>query len=96
MATPTAGDNGFSSRKLWFSVFSTLAIMFGAIMSAWKPTFRTCFESYCGACIAVLSIYSGSNLGHRYITAKHGIGPTPADDAESSPEASQTDEKKAP
>lgn len=63
-------DGGILSRKMWYSIGTSIAIVGVGIMSALWPAFRPGLETIVGALIATLGIYCGSNVGAKWTLGK--------------------------
>lgn len=70
-ATLDPTDGSWGSRKLWFSVGTSVAIMLGGVFYAFMPAFQSGFEIYCTALLACLSAFLGANVGNKMVVAKH-------------------------
>jgi hypothetical protein len=66
-------DNGFNSRKLWFAVGTSLAIVAVGLVAAFYPSFRPGLETVVGGQLGALALYLGSNVSNKWVLAKNGI-----------------------
>lgn len=64
-------DSGLSSRKLWFGIGTSAAIVLGGIFYAFVEGFRTGYETYIGGLMGVLALYVGGNVANKHIVSKH-------------------------
>jgi hypothetical protein len=62
-------DGGFSSRKLWYAIGTSVAIVGVGILAAFMPLFRSSLETVVGGLCGTLAIYAGAN-----VTGKWAIG----------------------
>lgn len=60
------------NRKLWYSVFTSLCIMFAAVLSAIWPAFRPSLDVIVGGLIATLTVFTGANVTQKYVQGKNG------------------------
>ena len=70
-ATLDPGDGNFISRKLWFSIGTSVLIFIGGILAGVWKLFDTHYESMISGLLGVLGLYLGSNVSSKYITGKH-------------------------
>ena len=63
-------DGGVKSRKMWFAVGTALLILAGALLAAKYPAFATNYEIFVGGQLGALAIYSGSNVGAKYVVRR--------------------------
>ncbi len=62
-------DGGYSSRKLWYAVGTSVGIVAMGLLAAWAPSFRSSLEVVVGGLCGTLAIYVGAN-----VTGKWAIG----------------------
>lgn len=86
--TKYRNDGGLASRKLWFAVFTSLAVVLGAAAAVKWPLFSPNYEVMIGGLLGVLGIYLTGNLGAKYV-----LGKTPPTAEE---EAAVVEKKKLP
>lgn len=65
-------DGGYASRKLWFSVGTSVGILAVGMVAAFLPAFRPSLEVVVGGLLGVLAIYSGANVGGKLAIGKAG------------------------
>jgi hypothetical protein len=66
-----AADGGMSSRKLWYGIGTSLAIVLGGVFFAFVPGFRTGYDTYIAGLMGVLALYVGGNVANKHVVAKH-------------------------
>lgn len=66
-----AADGGFTSRKLWFGIGTSIAIVGGGVFYAFVDGFRNGYETYIMGLLGVLGLYVGGNVTHKFALAKH-------------------------
>lgn len=64
-------DGGYSSRKLWYGIGTSVAIVLGGVFYALCTGFRTGYETYIAGLMGVFGLYLGANVTARHVTAKH-------------------------
>jgi membrane protein DedA with SNARE-associated domain len=62
-------DGGYKSRKFWFSVGTSLLIVFCGIVAAKMPLFAANLQTIIGGVMGCLAAYIGGN-----VTAQHVLG----------------------
>jgi hypothetical protein len=62
-------DGGYSSRKLWYAIGTSVAIVGVGLVAAFVPLFRSSLETVVGGLCGTLAIYAGAN-----VTGKWAIG----------------------
>lgn len=62
-------DGGYASRKLWYAVGTSVAVVLMGLLAAWIPMFRSSLEVVVGGLCGTLAIYVGAN-----VTGKWAIG----------------------
>ncbi len=65
-------DGGYASRKLWFAVGTSFAIVGIGVLAAFVSTFRPCLETVVGGVIGVYALYAGANVGGKLAIGKAG------------------------
>lgn len=70
-------DGGYSSRKLWYAIGTSLLIFGAGLLSAFVPAFRSGLETIVGGLVGALAVYAGANVSSRWVTGKSmtTIGP---------------------
>jgi hypothetical protein len=63
----SAFDGGVKSRKMWFAVGTAVLILCGGLLSAHYPAFAANYEVFVGGQLGALAIYSGSNVGAKFV-----------------------------
>jgi hypothetical protein len=63
-------DGGYASRKLWYAIGTSVAILAAGALAAFFPTFRPSLETVVGGLIGTLAIYSGANVGGKLAVGK--------------------------
>lgn len=71
----------YASRKLWYSVGTSLLIFSAGLVAAYVTGFRTTLESVIAGLLGALGIYTGSSVGAKYVAGKTGM----AEDADDKP-----------
>lgn len=66
-------DNGISSRKFWFALFTSVAIFSGAVLATVWHGFGPNYETLIGGLIGCLAVYTGANIGSKYVLGKHRV-----------------------
>jgi hypothetical protein len=64
-------SNGFKSRKLWYAVSTSIAIVACAVGAAFWPAFGVNFGELIGGLLGALAIYTGTNIGSKLIQGKN-------------------------
>lgn len=65
-------DGGVRSRKLWYAVGTSMAILLVAVLAgSYMPALVPMLPEVYGALIAVLSIYSGANFAGKWNISKY-------------------------
>ena len=82
-------DSGFLSRKFWYSVGTSLAVLGVGLLAAYWPPFRTNLEAVIGGLIGVLALYSGSNITNKWVNRKI-YGPGTQEDTREDPKELET------
>lgn len=62
-------DGGYSSRKLWYGIGTSIAILAGGVFYAFCAGFRPGYETMIAGLMGVLALYTGGN-----VAAKHVVG----------------------
>ena len=70
-------DGGYKSRKLSMAVLCLLLIVGVAILHAEYPFLESIYATCVGGILAVLGIYSGSNVSVKYVVGKTTATPSP-------------------
>jgi hypothetical protein len=76
----TESDGGIKSRKMWFAAGTSMLVLVGAVLAAKYPAFSANYEVFVGGQLGTLAIYSGSNVGAKYIVRRQKTKPESADD----------------
>lgn len=63
-------DGGMKSRKMWFAAGTAVLVLVGAVLAAKYPAFSANYEVFVGGQLGALAIYSGSNVGAKYVVRK--------------------------
>ena len=66
-------DGGFSSRKLWYAIGTSIAIIGVGVFSVFFPGLRPSVESVIGGLLGALAIYAGSNVSNKWVVGKNAI-----------------------
>lgn len=66
---PIVADNGFKSRKLWFSVFSTAVIAAGGWAGAKWPQFAPLYDTMVGGIVGIAGIYLTGSVATKLVGA---------------------------
>ena len=56
-------EHKLASRKLWFSIATSVAIFIGGMIAAFMPSFGVTYPELIAGLLGVLTIYSGANVG---------------------------------
>lgn len=64
-------DGGFWSRKLLYSIGTSVAIVGGGFLAAYVDGFRPIYETYIGGLMGVLALYLGVNVGNKFVVGKN-------------------------
>jgi len=67
-------DNGWRSRKLWFSVFTSLLIFYGAVYGATHHGYEVMYPEMTMGLIGVASLFFGANSFGKWTVAKNAKG----------------------
>lgn len=59
-------DGGIRSRKLWFGVGTSMAIMGMCFLAAFKPVFIPVLEIAIGGLLGSYGIFCGANVGGKF------------------------------
>lgn len=97
-------DGGWRSRKLWYSIGTSLGVFLSGAVAAHWPAFQPSLDTVVGGLIGVLALYLGSNTVTRHVLTRNGLkdalraavdsGAQQApDDDEAKPEPQKPDEK---
>ena len=74
-------DGGYSSRKLWYAIGTSVAIVAVGLVAAWVPLFRSSLETVVGGLCGTLAIYAGANVTGKWAICKAasygGLGDSP-------------------
>lgn len=73
-------DGGYASRKFWFSVGTSAAVVVCAALAARFPSFGGYLGTTDNALLWCLAIYAGGNVAAKGVLGKFGIGAAPAKD----------------
>lgn len=69
-------DNGYKSRKFWFGVGTSVAMIGSAVLAGSVfPGMAALLPTLYGSLMAVLGLYVGGNLGHKVIDGKTAPAP---------------------
>jgi len=63
-------DGGYSSRKLWYAVGTSIAIVAVGLVAAFVPLFRSSLETVVGGLCGTLAIYAGANVSGKLAIGK--------------------------
>jgi hypothetical protein len=63
-------SNGFKSRKLWYAVGTSLAVVACAVGAAIWPAFGVNLGEIIGGLLGALAIYNGTNVGSKFIQGR--------------------------
>lgn len=66
-------DGSFVSRKLWYAIGTTVLVFVAGVLAAFWPAFRSGLEVIVGGLIGTLAVYSGANVGTRYVAGKSTV-----------------------
>lgn len=69
-------DGGYASRKLWYSVGTSIAIVVVGTFSGFWPPFRPGLETVVGGLLGVLALYLGGNVSNKWVVAKNLVTKT--------------------
>lgn len=60
-------DDGYNSRKLHLSYFTTAMLFLAGMVASKYPSFAPLYETFVGGACGVLAIYVTGNVGHHFI-----------------------------
>lgn len=63
-------SNGFKSRKLWYAVGTSIAVVACAVGAALWPAFGVNFGELIGGLLGALAIYTGTNIGSKFVQGR--------------------------
>ena len=72
MAASSNVDNGWGSRKLWFSVFVALLLFGGALLTSKIVTIKEVYGELSWGLLGALSVFSGANVFSSWAAARKG------------------------
>lgn len=81
MARDHIADGGAKSRKLWFSIFTSIAIYVGAIEASDHQILEPLYSTMVGGLLGALGLYLGGNVATKVsLTKKLGKAEDPPAD----------------
>lgn len=72
MSEDAPRDNGFKSRKLWFSVFAVATIFGGATLGAHWTSFAPLYDTLVGGIVAVAGLFLTGQVATKWVNTKMG------------------------
>lgn len=76
MARDHVADGGAKSRKLWFAIFTSIAIYVGAIEASDHQILEPLYSTMVGGLLGALGLYLGGNVATKVsLTKKLGSKP---------------------
>lgn len=73
-------DNGYASRKLWFSIGTSALIVIGAAVVGFLPSAAPVYPEMVMGLLGVLTVFVGGNLGAKFLTGKTLVNSTGSED----------------
>jgi divalent metal cation (Fe/Co/Zn/Cd) transporter len=70
-------DNGYKSRKLWFSAFAIVAIFGGWIGAGLMPSLVPMFATFVGGVLGVAGLFLTGNVATKLVGTKVPADPKP-------------------
>lgn len=80
-------DNGFKSRKFWFSVFITVVMLFAWLVAGVKPALAPLYDTLVGGLVALAGLYLTGSIATKWVGSKAPASPARAPDLEEPPPA---------
>lgn len=74
-------DGGVKSRKLWFSLATSVLIFAGAWIATSNEAFRATYDAMVGGLLGSLGLYMGANVGAKHVLKGAAEAPAAAPDA---------------
>ena len=60
-------DNGYKSRKLWFSVSAMVILLVGWIATAAHPALVTTYGTFAGYIVAIVTVFLTGNVANKWV-----------------------------
>lgn len=63
-------DGGAKSRKLWYALFTSSFIFFGALVASKSDAFAAVYDTMVGGLLGALGLYLSGNVGTKWVIKK--------------------------